>query len=323
MRLNVGPVCAGAGLLAGLCPGAAWAQFPNLVELGAQYLPAAPLEDPRPVEAQVASYEASLNVPLVLGKNTFLIPGLGYHSDAISYTDAPTGFTELRAFHSLELPLLFVQLLPGDWALSVRLAPGLAADQLGFDEGLLRVSALGLISHTFSERFVLGGGALTTYAFGSFLPLPALYLDWEPLDALRIETFLPAFVAVSYTFWERLELGVRADVAGNAYAVRDDRIQGAWPCAAAAADDPLTAEDEARADPARCFDHVAYSVGSAGVVASVRVIGSVWFTVMAGHSFFRRLELLNAEDVRLAGGLQAIPDVPLFRAGLSWRLPVD
>src|SRR6187402_759603 len=93
MRWSWRPVWSGVGLLSWLCPAPAGAQFPNLVELGAQYLPKAPLEDPRPVEAQVASYEASLNLPLVLGKRTFLIPGLGYHSDAISYTDVPAGFT--------------------------------------------------------------------------------------------------------------------------------------------------------------------------------------------------------------------------------------
>src|SRR5262245_8906795 len=203
------------------------AQFPDLVEVNAQYLPGVPLQDPQPVEAQIASYEGTLNVPVVLGAHTFLVPGLSYHSDAVSYARTPAGFTELRAFHSLDVPILFVQLLPGDWSLALRVAPGLAADTFELDTDLVRVSALALATHTFSDRLVVGGGGLASYAFGTPLPLPAAYVEWKPIDGLRLESFLPAFADLRYTLWDRLELGLRADIAGNSYAVRDERIRGA------------------------------------------------------------------------------------------------
>jgi hypothetical protein len=313
-----------AALLAvGLSAKAAGAQFPDLVDLSLQYLPGVALEEPRPAEAQVASYEGTLNVPIVLGERTFLIPGASYHSDAASYQRTPPGFTPLRAFHSIELPLLFVQLLPSDWSLSVRLAPGLAADSPRLEQEQLRLSAVALATHAFSERLVVGAGALASYSFGTLLPLPAAYLEWKPLEALKVEAFLPAFIDVRYTLGQRVELGLRADVAGNAYSVRDERIRGAWPCAGGGADDPASPANEALAQPEQCFDHIAYSVGVVGVVAGVRLFSSVWWTVMAGHSVFRRFDQRNAADERISGGLQAMPDAPFVRTGLTWRIPRD
>jgi hypothetical protein len=299
----------------------AHAQLPDLVDVQAQYLPGVALSDPRPARVQVSSYEGTLNVPIVLGEHTFLIPGVSYHSEAVSYARTPAGFTELRAFHSMELAVLFVQLLPNDWSLSARVAPGIAADSLALDSNQLRVSALALATRTFSDRLVLGGGALASYSFGTLLPLPAAYVEWKPVDALCITSFLPAFIDVRYTLWDRLELGLRADVAGNAYAVRDERIRNAWPCAA----QPGVGSDPAAqpADPAECFDHVAYSVGLVGLVAGVRLFGSVWWTAMAGHSVFRRFDQRNAEDERVTDGLQSMPNAPFVRTGLTWRIPRD
>src|SRR6185436_15732559 len=135
----------------GIQPPLAHAQFPDLLDANAQYLPGVALEDPRPARAQVASYEGTFNVPIVLGDQTFLIPGASYHSEAVSYARTPAGFPELRAFHALELSLLFVQLLPNDWSLSARVAPGLAADSPDLATDQLRLSALALATRTFSE----------------------------------------------------------------------------------------------------------------------------------------------------------------------------
>lgn len=307
---------------AGLRPAVAHAQFPDLFDVSAQYLPGVALEEPRPARAQIATYEGTLNIPIVLGERTFLIPGASYRADAVSYQRAPAGFTPLRAFHSVELPVLFVQLLPHDWSLSLRLAPGLAADVPQLEAEQLRLSALGLGTHAFSQRLVAGGGVLASYSFGTLLPLPAAYVEWKPSDALKLEAFLPAFIDARYTFGGRVELGLRADVAGNAYAVRDRRIRSAWPCAAGN-DDPASPQSEALAQPEQCFDHIAYSIGVVGVVAGVRLFSSVWWTALAGHSVFRRFDQRNADDERISGGLHAMPNAPFVRTSLTWRIPRD
>jgi hypothetical protein len=304
-------------------PAMAWAQFPDLVDMSAQYMPGAALEDPRPVKAQVTSYDVSLNVPIPLGKRTFLIPGLAYHVDSVSFADAPPGFTELRAFQSLDLSLLFVQLLPQDWALSLRAAPGIAGDFQGLDAGHFRISAVALATRSFSDRLVLGGGGVATFSFGSFLPLPAVYLEWKPWRGLQIEGFIPAFINTKYTIEDRVELGLRAEVAGNAYAVRDERVAAAWPCVPAAMDHPAIQEGEGGAQPTQCLDHIAYSVITAGPAVGVRLFKSVWWTTFAGHSVFRRFEQMNDEDDHVVGGAQDLPDVFFFRTGLTWRIPRD
>jgi hypothetical protein len=297
------------------------AQFPDLVDISAQYLPGVELSEP-PIEVQIASYEGTLNVPLVLGERTFLIPGVAYHNDAVSYPRTTPGFTPLRAFHSLELPLLFVQLLPHDWSLSLRVAPGLAADSPRLEREQLRLSALALATRSFSERLVAGGGALASYSFGTLLPLPAVYLEWKPRADLKLEAFLPAFADVRYSLGGRVELGLRADVAGNSYAVRDNRIRRAWPCAAVG-DDPASSSNETLAQPEQCFDHVEYSLGVVGIVAGVRLFSSVWWTAFAGHTVFRRFDQRNAQDERIPAGLHAMPDAPVVRTALTWRIPRD
>jgi len=140
-----------------LSPSRVQAQLPDLASVAAQYLPPAELESRTPAKAQVTSYDASLNAPIPIDSHTFLIPGLAYHLDSLSYSDTPPAFTEPRAFHSLEMPLLMVQLLPNDWALSFRVSPALAGDFRGFDAGLFHLSALALGTHSLSKRFALGG----------------------------------------------------------------------------------------------------------------------------------------------------------------------
>ena len=295
-------------------------QLPDLVDIGGQYLPGAVVAEQAPLEAQVSSYDLAVNVPIPLSDRTFLIPGLTYHVDAVSFARAPPDFVDLRAFHAPELSLLLVQLLPRDWALSLRIAGGLAGDLRGIDAGVLRASAVALATQTFTERFVLGGGALVSYGFGSRLVLPALYVDWRPLDDLQLEAFVPAFADLRYTLFERVELGLHVEIAGNEYAVRDPRIRETFPCVGEA-DDPSTEVDETRARPEACFDHLAYSVGTAGLTVAVRLFSSVWLRLLGGYSFFRRFDQYDARHELLPGGRESLPGVFMTRANLTWRIP--
>jgi hypothetical protein len=277
---------------AGVSP--ARAQSIDLVSAGAQYMPSAKLGG-QPGEAQVASYDVAVNAPIPLAEKTFIIPGLGYHADSVSYSGAGPGFVQLRAFQSVEASALVVQMLPKDWTIAARVATGLAGDFREVDAGLLRASAVATATHAFSKRFVLGGGAITSFGFGQFLPLPALFLDWKPADGFEVETFLPAFVRVHYTLMGRLRFGVAADFSGNQYAVRDSRLPG--------------------------FDNLAYSVGTAGLIVGIRLFSSVWLTGLAGHSFFRRLDRRDASRELLPGGSDDLPNVPVIRAGIVWKVP--
>lgn len=291
------------------------AQIPDLMELGVQYVPSRPLPgaapgDPRGTEVQVSSYDASLNVPIVLNERTFLVPGAQYHVDSVSFSGQPDGFVALRAFHAVSIPVLFVRLLPRSWSLSLRAAPTLAGDFASIDSGALHASALALATNGVSDRLVLGFGGLASYSFGSLLPLPVAYVDWEPAVWLRVESFLPAFVHVDVRARDRIEVGPALEVAGNEYAVRDDRIRGGPAC---------TAPRETRTN---CMDHIAYSVATLGLDARVRVAGTLWVSMRAGRTVFRRFEQFDADDARLEGGLRTLPNAWLVRVALNLRIPM-
>jgi hypothetical protein len=302
-------------------PRSAAGQLPDLAEVSVGYLPGATIEDHAPASAQVTSYDVAVNAPIPLGKTRFFIPGVTYHADSASFADTAPGFVELRRFHAVDVSLLGVQLLPGDWSVSVRVAPGLAGDFRDLDGRSFRLGAMALVAHAFSPRFVLGGGALVSYQLGSVLPLPAVHVEWKPLRNVQVEAFVPAFAQARWTIAGRVELGVRSEFNGNSYAIGDERIAGAWPCRASGGDVSGTPGDESQARPDECLDHLTYAVGSAGATAGVRLFSSVWLNAFGGHTFFRRLERNNEERDPIPGGVDDLPNVPFFRVGLAWRMP--
>ncbi|MEM9190335.1 MAG: DUF6268 family outer membrane beta-barrel protein [Myxococcota bacterium] len=295
------------------------AQLPELARVSAQYVAPTDL-DGTMADVQVTSYDVNLNVPIPLSESTFLIPGLAYHVDSVAFGGDTTGINTPRSFHAVGVPVLFVQLLPQDWALSIRLAPSFAGDFTSLDGRMFLFSAVALATHAFNERIVFGFGAVANYSFGSFLPLPALFVNWEPTDYFRVEGFLPAFVNATFHIGERVELGMRGEVQGNSYGIRDERIAGRWPCRAQGNDDPATVVDETESQESLCLDHIAYSVGSVGLTAAVRTFETLWLGLYAGHTVFRRYERMNRHADSLDGG-QSLPRSWLLRAELSWRLP--
>lgn len=305
---------------AALASSPAHAQSADLASLGLQYMPGTQM-GAAPGKVQVSSYDVAVNVPVPVGPKTFFIPGTTYHVDAVSFADTAPEFVQLRAFQSLDLSTLIVQLLPNGWSFASRVAMGPAGDFQAVDARMLRASTLATANHAFSKRFTLGFGGLTTFSFGSFLALPAIYTDWKPFEGTELEAFLPAFVHARYTMFDRVRVGVLAEFSGNEYAVRDARIRDAWPCAGQANDDPATPANERVARPAECFDNLAYSVGTAGLALGVRLVSTVWLTGLVGHSFFRRLDRRNSARDLLPEGRDEIPNVLVVRTGLVWRLP--
>ena len=122
---------------------------------------------------------------------------------------------------------------------------------------------------------------------------------------------MPAFAHVDFRVGDRFEIGPRVDIAGNEYAVRDERIR----------DLPVCDSGRQSAD-SDCLDHVAYSVGTAGLQAGVRIAHTLWATVYGGATIYRTFELRNAQDNPVQGGLQDLPMSGFFRASLIWRIPM-
>ncbi|MBC7973789.1 MAG: hypothetical protein H7138_02305 [Myxococcales bacterium] len=302
-------------------PPTAAAQIPSLVDLTAQYTPPSRLDDPNVAEAQISSYRLTLNLPIPLSARRFLIPGVAYHVDSVAYARMPVDGDQQRTFQAPELSLLFVQLLPDRWSLTVRGGTTLAGGFDHIEPRMLRYNAVVLATHALSDRLSIGGGGLVTGGFGSILPLPAALVRWKPLDHLQIDAFLPAFVNARYTAWNRVEVGARIEVTGTAYALGDAPSVARWPCAAQPDDDPLTPDDETMASPGACTDHVTYTVGSAGLLAGIRLTSSIWLTTFAGVSFYRHAEQQNRDSDAVPGGVHGLPAALFVRTSLTWRIP--
>jgi len=297
------------------------AQLPPLAEGMTQYAPSSRVPGADGLTAQISSYDVTLNVPTKLAEKTFLIAGLQYHVDSVSYAHEPPGFTPLNALHGLDLTLLLAQRLNDLWSLAFRAWPGIAGDLRPVDAGAFHVGALAMLTWSPHPRFTLGGGALASYAFGQLLPLPMVYVDWQPRPIFRLEASLPFFASALFRFANRFEVGALADVGGNEYAVRKAEIRKSHPCAAGA-DDPNTPVDEGRADKASCTDHLAYSIVSAGAVARVRLVSSLWLGTFFGRTLFRRYDLKNAQGNSVPGGDVTLPNELIFRLGLTFRIPM-
>ncbi|MCB9654618.1 MAG: hypothetical protein H6729_10870 [Deltaproteobacteria bacterium] len=306
------------------------AQPLDLMNLRSEYLPPTVLQGDRPGGAapwsnaddvQVSTYVASLKVPLSLGDGTVLAPGFGYRLDKLSFSHESPNERELNLY-AFEVSVTLIHLISPDWMLLFQAAPSLAGDLHRVESRALRMQGLGLVSYQLSDGLVLGGGAAAMFEFGSLLPLPVLYAHWEPIDGIAVDVFFPLEVEAKLSLGDRFEVGVRADVDGYAYAMSDPAIRSAAPCSADV-DDPTTPEDEAQAGRDDCIDHVAYSVATAGASFGARIVDTLWLDLYVGHTFYRRLEQMNADNERVAGGLQTLPDAFFGRVGLTWRLPDD
>ncbi len=316
----------GLGLLSG--PSLASAQPLDLLNLRSEYLPPTPLEGERPSGAapwsdahdvQVSTYSAAFKLPVPLGEHTVLAPGLGYRLDKLSFSHESPLQREL-SLQTFEASLTLIHLVSSDWMLLVQAAPAVAGDSFSVESRALRMQGLGLASYQFSDELILGGGAAAMFEFGSLLPLPLLYTRWEPTDSITFDLFLPLQAEATLALGDRFEVGLRADVDGYSYAISDSSIRDAWPCQAEA-DDPATPEDERQAQRDDCVDHIAYSVATAGASFGVRLVDTAWLTLYVGHTFHRRFEQMNADNGRVAGGMQTLPDTFFGRVGLTWRLP--
>lgn len=302
-------------------PRTARAQLPSLVELTAQYAPPADLGSGQPTHVQISSGQLALNVPIRLSRSRFLIPGLTDRVDRISYAQMPVDGSTRTTFHAPELSALFVQLLPNRWSATVRASGSLTGGFETIEPRTIRYSMLALVNRSTSDRLTLGGGVLATGGFGKILPLPVVSLQWKPINEVKIEVFVPAFASVRYTAWNRVELGARVEVTGNAYAIRDAHTADRWPCVAQPADDPATSPNESMANPGACLDHVAYTVASAGVFTGVRLTSTIWLAAFGGISFYRHAEVQNRDGDSVPGGAQDLPRALFVRTSLAWRLP--
>ncbi|MEM9072005.1 MAG: DUF6268 family outer membrane beta-barrel protein [Myxococcota bacterium] len=278
---------------------------PSFADIDLQFAPGIPLPNEESAEARLIGLDINVGVPVPLGERSFLLPGVSYHLDSVSFRNAPL-LSKPPRLHSIEASLRLVQLLPRRWTLTLSAALGLAGDFQSVDSGLLRGNALVLANHKFNERVTLGGGFLATYGFGVFLPLPAIFLRWSPTRRFWLEAFLPAYVRMTVLAHERVETSLVVQVAGQNYAIREARSA---PCPSF--DDGSDA----------CLDNIAYSLATAQLDVGVNLGVTIWLHLHGGVTLFRRFEQRTASGRTLPDGENRVANGPVIGVRLVVRLP--
>ena len=294
----------------GLAAGPARAQAPTLLQVAGDWTPTSGFETPAglgeasapgELEVRVANFGASVNVPFRLTKDILLLVGGRY--DLLDIQQEGAGALEARQLHAVSTSLMVNYRMTPDWDLTLQVAPRLSGDFVDVGGEHFQASGSALVSYRFSPSLTLGGGLLVGNQFGEPRPLPALRLQWQILDRLRLDALLPAQAALTWQPHERVELGLSATLRGQSFALTSERATSG--CGADVATSRL------------CAERLAYSRGEIGPSVGVRLSSSLWFEARAGLPFLRRYSVFTKgtpQEGRLDPNL-------VVQAQLSFRLP--
>jgi hypothetical protein len=292
-------------LLAALCavvaPAAATAG--ELFSIEGKVISPVAYDIPPPLRAQVNAGAFDLSVPIPAGEHTYLVPGVSYRLEAPRFVDAADDVPPIPLLHEVSVSFAVSQRFGERWTLLAKADVGLAGDLAAVDAGVVRAGGVVLGAYRASETFEVGFGGGVTWAFGQILPVPILKLDWEPLEGLKLEALLPAYLVFEGRPIDRLRAGVRAEIVGNEYAVRTPEAQTFAAC-----------EGGERG----CLDHVAYTDADVGGFVGVRLTGGLWLELHAGASVWRRFEMLDVDDEPIVNGDQRLQPAGFGRLRLAW-----
>ncbi len=286
----------------------AHAQFPDFLQLDAQYNAPAAVDGPAGETVQINAYDVALYVPIPLNDHRFLVPGVSHHTDVLSFRDGAAGFDRLpRVYHGTDLSLFWIEKWPEDLVLSVRVSGGFSGPYSPLEGRSFRGSLFALLTKEPSERLLIGGGALLTYSARRWLPLPVFYVDWHPTELVQLEGFIPAYMQFKVRPGSRFEIGARFEFQGNSYVLGDDIAASAPQCESGTAPE--------------CVDQLEMASGRGGLVAGVRLASTLWFTAFGAYTVFRQFELQNRRSDRIDGSPTAIDNSWSFTSRLTWRIP--
>ncbi len=265
----------------------------SLLKATFEHIPARNLKEP-PAGLEETKFRFSTmsfvgQLPVVLGgRESVVIPGFRYRLTLPEEAAGPSSAAP-SDFHDIMLTLTMAQQLSSSWFLSANVGAGVATNFSDFDSDHLRVNGAVLARLEVEPEFAVGFGLVFNYAFGDLLPLPALFVDWRPSPMFRVDVFVPRHALLALTFAESIEVGLRAQLDGNRFVIRESE--------------------------SAVVDNVKYSIMDAGLIAGARIAGPVWLTAYAGTTFRHRFEVFDIRNTKVI-------DLDM-KPGLVARLGVD
>ena len=259
-----------------VAPGQPSAQQVFGFSAGYEYFPYVELADPDPnlpgfeIEAVTRSVGAAF--PMVFsGGKILVLNGLSYRRVDFRYKNFPAGGTEIEQAQSIEYSAFVIDSLSEQWKLVAVLTPGLASDFEGDLSGddITFQGILGLLRQH-RKNLALGFGVAYVRDFGTPLPLPFIYFDWNLSSKLRANGILPTNLDVRYRLTRRFDLGFSLKVLGNRYHGDPGRFN---------VDNP----------------QLEYSEGTVSPMVSIHVSKWAHLNIEGGYAFYRNFEFLDGD----------------------------
>jgi len=209
--------------------GLVYAQEAIGISVGYEFIPYTKFADPDPTIPGMEDVELQLNTisigaafPLSFSEGkTLLRNQINYHRIGFNWENYVSGMgPRIDQAHSIQYTAFLLQTLTDRWTLVMVVTPGLASDF----EGKLSTDDItfdGVIGamRAFGEKknFTLGSGLAYTRDFGTPIPFPFIYIDWDITSKFNANGLLPQYLDITYKLHPVIDIGILASINGNRY----------------------------------------------------------------------------------------------------------
>jgi hypothetical protein len=253
------------------------------LSVGYEFIPYSKFSEPDPTVPGMENVELQLNTisigaafPLSFAEGkTLLLNQISYSRIGFNWDNYVSGMgPKIDQAHSIRYTAFLLQTLNERWTLVMVVTPGLASDFEGtistddftFDGVVGAMRAFGE-----KKNFTLGSGLAYSRDFGTPLPLPFIYIDWDITSKLNANGLLPQYLDVTYSLNPIIDIGVLASINGNRYHGDPDKFT---------ADNP----------------QMKYSLGTIGPKAQIHITKWLHLNVEGGYALFRNFEFWDGPD---------------------------
>ncbi len=175
--------------------------------------------------SQLTSYTASLSLPLPVGDDTYVIPGVSYRHLQPTWTGpTPPGF-QLGGLHALGSSLTVAHRFTDRWTLIHKFGVGFASDFEGdVTRGDIQLSTMTLASYRLLDELTLGAGLGYDRRTGTPLPLPLVGVRWQLTDDLMFRGVIPSRFGLAYRATSWLTSSIEGSYEGERFHVDEERF---------------------------------------------------------------------------------------------------
>lgn len=232
-----------------------------------------PLVNAPGLEIKTSSWSLGGVFPLTFQEGKIKIyNNIKYKKISFSYENLPVDTREIEQAQYIEYSLFLIDSISAKWKLAAMVNPMLASD---FESGLSKDDliiggVLGLI-RTVNKNLDLGFGLAYISDFGSPIPLPFIYIDWQPGSKWMMNGIIPSNLVIGRIMTKWIDLGLELSVDGNRFHGSPSKF---------GTDRPF----------------MRYSEGNLSLLARLHFMKWIHLNVSGGWGFYRNFEFYEGRD---------------------------